>query len=1018
MSTSLKTVEDTGKALERAIRYRGEGKYTDAVTIYQELIRVQPNNPIIYDRLAQTEAQKGNFSTAVDNYRQAIDLGIDNPVWTYKNLGDALREENRLDEAESAYLKAIEIDVNNPFVYDSLGQMYQCQGNFSQAIDNYRQAIELEIDEPTWTYKNLVNVLTAANRIEEAQLVDREALNLRLNKSSQPVKTESPAASPIKNPNWLKIHNLGDLAFQSNEWLKAATFYQQSIELNPHYFWSHFNLGRAFHSLEKWDEAMLAYQQAVKIAPERQTEVNPLLEEVSLHRHQSRQLESELEINNCLKEAEDYFQQQQWEQAIALYQKVISVQPDLGKSVYKKLGRAMIARKNALVNPQPSQKSTERRELSADELYKVADEHLRQGKLDEAKKYHQKAIAVDPNFAVSYRALGDIYKQQKLFSEAIEHYSKSVEIKPNYFHAYQRLADLLYRQGQTERAIAAYRHCLKINPNQTEIKKRLTDILQQSQTFEQPQANTVAAATIKEGASAGEYYSMGEAYYKRGKLDLAFTAHQKAIELNPNLALSYRALGDIYARKNKPSEAIESYRQAVKLKPDYYYGYQKLGKTLQSQGEIQKAIAVYRRALEVNPRPQDLQQTLKALLQQEQMLPTQKEYNRQDYPRVLVVAPIKFNQQAGGGVTMGNLFREWPQDAIAQIHSDMFTEADYSVCSQYFYLPGNKQVDAPQIPLKEEILAWCESFKPDIIFARPIDRPHFYWWLPQALSQELGIPYVTNVMDDWPARYEAREDLAEDDTSKSLLKQNLQNMFDGAAANIGISPQMCQAYQQRYGNEFVPFHNCIDVSEWSKTTKSYEIEGEFSLLYLGVVTEDKELWSLKDIRDTVLALRKKGYPVKMQIYSAPFCQSTIEQHLASDPSVEYAGYVHPSKLPQILSQADLLVLPINFDAASLKYVGYSIQTKVPEYMASGTPILAYGPSVSPNINYATRENWGLVVDRPDRDLLEKAIVSVIENLELRAELGKYARDLAFRNHDARMIRNAYRQLLADSAFSK
>ena len=322
---------------------------------------------------------------------------------------------------------------------------------------------------------------------------------------------------------------------------------------------------------------------------------------------------------------------------------------------------------------------------------------------------------------------------------------------------------------------------------------------------------------------------------------------------------------------------------------------------------------------------------------------------------------------------------------------------------------------AGEIPLAEKLLGWCREFKPDIIFARPIDRPSFYWWLPQLLAKELDIPFVTNVMDDWPARYEAREDLEEGDNSKSLLRSNLQHMFDGAAANIGISPQMCEAYEQRYRNRFVPFHNCIDVAEWSQVNKSYEIKGEFTLLYLGVVTEDKELGSLKDVRDTVLELRERGYKIKMRIYSAPFCQATIEQHLASPGAVEYAGYVHPSKLPQILSEADLLVLPINFDAASLKYVGYSIQTKVPEYMASGTPILAYGPAVSPNINYALRDNWGLVVDRPDKQRLAAAITSTIEDEQLRSKLGKYARDLAFRNHDAGIIRDAYRQLLADAA---
>ena len=98
-------------------------------------------------------------------------------------------------------------------------------------------------------------------------------------------------------------------------------------------------------------------------------------------------------------------------------------------------------------------------------------------------------------------------------------------------------------------------------------------------------------------------------------------------------------------------------RQAVKLKPDYYYGYQRLGRILQQQKRTAEAIAAYRRALEIDPCQTQLQQTLSDLLPQSERLVPVPEADRDRYPRVLVVAPIKFNQQAGGGVTMGNLFR-------------------------------------------------------------------------------------------------------------------------------------------------------------------------------------------------------------------------------------------------------------------------------------------------------------------------------------------------------------------------
>lgn len=394
-----------------------------------------------------------------------------------------------------------------------------------------------------------------------------------------------------------------------------------------------------------------------------------------------------------------------------------------------------------------------------------------------------------------------------------------------------------------------------------------------------------------------------------------------------------------------------------------------------------------------------------------------------EFPRVLVISKIKFNQQAGGGVTMGNLFRGWPINAIAQIHTDMGTEADLSVCENYLYIPypptqillgkrANKDEFIPKSIFPwQEVLDWCKQFSPDVIYARPMDDPSFYWWLSQELANRLNIPYVTHIMDDWPARYNNRADMESDLIWKPRLKKCLQSFFDNASANMGISPEMCAAYYERYQTKFVPFHNCIDISEWSSIRPEYKNKSDFTMLYVGAVTPDKELGSLQDIRDVILSLNKQGYSIRFGIYSAKFWKKTIQDNLEHIPDIAYRGYINPSKLPDVLSQADLLVLPINFDDISLSYIGYSLQTKVPEYMASGTPVLVYGPSSSPNVRYAKNENWGMVVDKKDKFQLEKAIISLIEEPSLREKKGQYARQLAFKNHNALIVRSNFRQLL-------
>ena len=116
----------------------------------------------------------------------------------------------------------------------------------------------------------------------------------------------------------------------------------------------------------------------------------------------------------------------------------------------------------------------------------------------------------------------------------------------------------------------------------------------------------------------------------------------------------------------------------------------------------------------------------------------------------------------------------------------------------------------------------------------------------------------------------------------------------------------------------------------------------------------------------------------------------------------------------LFANADLLVLPVNFDQASRTRLRYSIPTKVPAYMLSGTPILAYGPAEVASIQYAKKSGWGYVVSRRDKAALKDAIVRLATDIDLRTRLGQRAQALASENHDARKVHVAFRNTLASA----
>lgn len=410
------------------------------------------------------------------------------------------------------------------------------------------------------------------------------------------------------------------------------------------------------------------------------------------------------------------------------------------------------------------------------------------------------------------------------------------------------------------------------------------------------------------------------------------------------------------------------------------------------------------------------------------------------YPKVLVISPVKFNQETGSGVTMSNLFKGWPLQKIAQIHSENYTTADLSVCNTYYDLPyyqirkSNRittfvefsrqlfmYLQKGQVSLAgqwlhtKNLLEWCHHLNPDLIYARPHPRPSFYIWLPLFLSKQLSIPFVTRVLDDWPARLEVDSPLPRKIYWRLVLHRQVRQLFQKSAANIGISEEMGAAFEQRYGAPFLSFHNCIDIAEWERVEKDYRAKIPFKILYLGTVTQEKELSSLVDIRNAVLKLHEMGYKIQWTIYGPKIYQETIETNLTAPPVITFGGYFPIEMKQAILSDADLLLLPINFDSISQRYVGYSFQTKVPEYLASGTPTLVYGPPANPNVRYASTQGWGVVVNQEDEILLVKALLQLMEDEDLRQTLGQKSRALAFSRHNAETVRQSFQDLIRQAA---
>lgn len=375
----------------------------------------------------------------------------------------------------------------------------------------------------------------------------------------------------------------------------------------------------------------------------------------------------------------------------------------------------------------------------------------------------------------------------------------------------------------------------------------------------------------------------------------------------------------------------------------------------------------------------------------------------EELPRVLVVSKTRLGSRTATGALLKTLFAGWPADRLAQVHDDA-GPADTTACKNDFRMQDEADL--------EWAVARACVFAPELVYYRPVAEAPLQLDLVERLLRELRVPLVNHIMDDWPTRLQQN-----DPEAFSEVEPRLRALFDAAAVNLGIGRQMSEAFALRYGVGFLAVRNGVDPNEWPDAKDGYERDDgrAFVLRYSGSLAEDMQRQSVIDTARAVAVLRGRD-DIRLDIHTRKHWQEQTPE-LSGIPGVLFREPVPPEAYRSMLQSADLLLLPVNFDEDSLSYVRYSVANKLPEYMASGTPILAYGPGNAATIGYIQELGCAQVVDTRDPQRLQAAILELVRDPDLRERLGRSARRLVFDRHNLRDVRREFRARLRRAADS-
>jgi tetratricopeptide (TPR) repeat protein len=412
----------------RGQEYQDNLDYENAILNLREATQIDTSFAYAYDALATVYNALGEMPLA----RQAIDRALAfSTNFTDEERLKFLYNQARLTydyDAVEAYLRKLAVlEPDNPEWHFRLGWQYSThKRSYDQGILEYKKAIAIDPDSQPRFYYSLGYAYLEYGLPEEALATFKKYVSLLPNKATSHVE-------------------LGKAYVLTGNYELAKSALNRALELEPDFASTYSILGMYYAAKGKSREALEYFRQ-----------------------HQMRTFGTKQEELGYYFLAKFYFDNSNWEQALAKIEKAVDRNPDrlttmwLSGLVRLQMGNADSARTmcNKMENILTAKGSKHEMEFVYHLKGKISQAA---GEFEAAIEHYQQAIRLGyPDQAYFRTDLANAYFATGDLDRAIQAYKSVFEINPNDVYGYYGLGQVYEKKSNTSEAIQAYKRCLEI----------------------------------------------------------------------------------------------------------------------------------------------------------------------------------------------------------------------------------------------------------------------------------------------------------------------------------------------------------------------------------------------------------------------------------------------------------------------------------------------------------------------------------------------------------------------------
>ncbi|MEX2286819.1 MAG: tetratricopeptide repeat protein [Planctomycetaceae bacterium] len=347
--------------------------WSDSVTLFERALAMTTNNSVAHTNLGLAKHDLGQSDEAIRHFRAALEIDPNHAI-AHNNLGVELLARGDKEKAHEHFATAVSIDPRYATARINLANALRDRGETQAAIDEYRRALDVDSDNAN-AIVNLSEVLRATNKLDDLN----EAISL-LEK-----------ACALDRNNATAQMNLG-LAYHSAGRVDDAIYhFERAVALDDDYAAAHVNLGAALSTRHELEKAANHFRRALEIDP------NHAQAKMNL--------------------------------TITLLQLGTAAAGPGSNDIGRAIG---YFREAATLTPENWQAH-----------FNLAIALQIQGSTDEAEKHFHETLKLRPNSPDAHNALGAILLQHGKRDAAIEHFREALRLKPDFPPAQKNLNDAL-----------------------------------------------------------------------------------------------------------------------------------------------------------------------------------------------------------------------------------------------------------------------------------------------------------------------------------------------------------------------------------------------------------------------------------------------------------------------------------------------------------------------------------------------------------------------------------------------